>query len=375
MSDSLSLYIHIPFCVRKCLYCDFLSSSASDDTVRTYFHALKSEIFSYRHISGKYGVTSVYFGGGTPSLPDSAYVGEIMAAIREVFAPEADAEISLEMNPGTADRKKIHDYRISGVNRISVGLQSAVNTELAALGRIHTYEDFMATFNMLREAGFDNINVDLMTGIPGQDMNSARYSFEKVTELFPEHISAYSLIIEPGTPFGDMDKDKLALPDEDTDMAIYKFTAEFLRSKGYERYEISNYSRPGKECRHNIVYWDRGNYIGLGAGAASLLEGRRFTNTGDMKEYVSSPGKARTEDRMLAEKECMEEFMFLGLRKICGIKRCDFERFFGIEIEKVYGEAIKKQIRNGLMIRNGDFYSLSDRGTDVSNEVLSEFLL
>lgn len=374
MNDALSIYIHVPFCIKKCLYCDFISAPADEDTIRAYFAALQSEIRSYKAAAGKYEVQTIYFGGGTPSSVDSGYITGTLDTLRSTFAVSDTAEISMEMNPGTAKSDRISDYILSGINRISVGLQSTADAELKRLGRIHTYADFLGTYDMLRRAGVDNINVDIMTGIPGQDMASAGATLERVAALSPEHISAYSLIIEPGTPFAAAGEAELGLPDEDTEMEIYKYTAIFLKSAGYDRYEISNYARPGKECRHNLVYWDRGSYLGFGLSAASLFAGRRFTNTDSMKKYIAAPGRDRTEDMVPGRNEQMEEFMFLGLRKIRGISRSSFRRCFGCEIEEVYGRVLDEQQKAGMLVKNMDSYALTDRGIDVSNEVLSEFL-
>ena len=370
----LALYIHVPFCIRKCLYCDFISSAASEETIDKYFAALNNEAASYTDRMDDYAVSSIYIGGGTPSSVDCHYIADILDRISRVFSIEDDAEISIEVNPGTADKEKFYMYRRAGINRMSIGLQSASDEELRRLGRIHTYSDFLNTYSLARKAGFGNINIDVMTSIPGQDLDSASDTLKKAVSLQPEHISAYSLIVEPGTPFGKTGAENLDLPDEDTDMSIYSFTREYLKSEGYVRYEISNYATAGRECRHNTVYWRRGDYLGLGLGAASMIGTHRFSNTGDMSGYLDSPGRIRQEDRILTKEQCMEEFMFLGLRMINGVSRDEFKNEFGYTIEDIYGDIVKAHELDGTLILSGDRCRLTERGLDVSNIVMADFV-
>ncbi|MCD8379003.1 MAG: radical SAM family heme chaperone HemW [Lachnospiraceae bacterium] len=284
MSRDLSIYVHIPFCVRKCLYCDFLSAPASLAIQEQYLHRLCQEIGDKAAAFPEYRVSTVFFGGGTPTAVDAEGLCQVLETIFHYFNVDPDAEISLECNPGTASLQALRLYREAGFNRLSIGLQSADDGLLKTLGRIHTYEQFLQTFAWAREAGFENINVDLMSALPGQTLAQYEDTLTRVLALKPEHISAYSLIVEEGTPFYEME---LNLPDEDLDRLMYQRTGEILHEYGYERYEISNYALPGKECRHNLVYWERGAYLGLGLGAASLYDHTRYRNQSDLSKYLT----------------------------------------------------------------------------------------
>ena len=370
----LELYVHIPFCIRKCQYCDFLSGPSDQRTRDNYVDALCREI---RSISQKesYEVVSVFSGGGTPSVLSGEQLCRIMDEIRQAFDLSEDAEITMEANPGTVSLEQMKLCRKAGINRISLGLQSTVQQELDMLGRIHTYEEFLQSYHWVREAGFDNINVDLMFAIPGQTCESWKHNLETVAELSPEHISAYSLIIEEGTPFA---RKKLILPTEDEEYQMYEDTAEILRKYGFHQYEISNYARDGFECRHNKGYWQRTEYLGAGLGAASLFQGRRFSNTSDMKVYLSDstdPEKIREDVTTLSGSNEMEEFMFLGLRLTEGIKEETFRQCFGLELDEIYGTVLKKLEKEKLLRREKGNLRLTDYGTDISNYVLAQFLL
>ncbi len=384
MRKELSIYLHIPFCERKCLYCDFLSFSAQKDLMAEYFDALEKEISASSSAYGDYCVKSVFFGGGTPSFPDSEYICRMLQKIRERFEVDSDAEVSIEVNPASAMKEKISAYRSSGFNRLSIGAQSLNDDELKRLGRLHDSKMFFETFENARAAGFTNINVDIMSALPEQDLLSYVDTLESVLELRPEHISAYSLIVEEGTPFFDMD---LKLPDEDTDRLMYHETKRILGEHGYHRYEISNYALGdgGRyECFHNKVYWKRGNYLGLGLGAASMVENKRWNNTRDIREYISvlesgEPTGLLQNVESLVEKSQMEEFMFLGLRLVQGISVSEFERQFGEGIYDVYGDVIRKFTASGhLETAEEDgmtYLRLTEAGLDVSNTVMAEFLL
>ena len=286
MEQNLSLYLHIPFCVRKCLYCDFLSGPQSADVQEQYVEALCREIQETSPEYREYQVVSVFIGGGTPSVLLPEQTIRIMETLKSCFTLTDTCEISMEMNPGTVTPEKMNAYRACGINRISIGLQSANDGELKALGRIHTCADFLKAYEMAVEAGFTNINVDLMSAIPEQTLESYQETLQKVLALQPQpvHISAYSLIVEEGTPFYEQE---LNLPDEDTERRMYEITDDILRKAGYHRYEISNYAKAGKECVHNKVYWQRGNYLGLGIGSASLIQNVRFHNVTDISSYVN----------------------------------------------------------------------------------------
>lgn len=380
----LELYVHIPFCVKKCAYCDFLSAPADFPVRLSYVKRLVQEMEFYKEVYADYEVKSVFFGGGTPSILEGRHIQELMNALRSNFHIADQAEITMECNPGTVTEKKAGNMREAGINRISLGLQSANNLELAMLGRIHTYEDFLQSFGEARKAGFRNINVDLMSALPGQTAETWEQTLRSVAALHPEHISAYSLIIEEGTLFFDIyhgdeqlrekgEKPRL-LPSEEEERAMYELTEAFLTEKGYYRYEISNYAKPGYECQHNTGYWMRKNYLGLGLGASSLVENVRFRNTYVLAEYMFQPF-FHLEEQVLDKQAQMEEFMFLGLRMMRGVSRMEFEQQFGMAIENVYGDVLKKLKRQGLLeIREGNVF-LTRTGIDVSNAVMAEFLL
>ena len=378
----IELYIHIPFCVKKCDYCDFLSFRALSSVHEAYVQQLIREIRAQSCYCTDCQVVSVFIGGGTPSLLEPSCISRIMETVFSCFQVEPEAEITIEANPGTLLGKKLPVYRQCGINRVSIGLQSADNTELKNLGRIHSFEEFLKSFQSARMAGFTNINIDLMSGIPGQTLESWKNTLKKVTMLKPEHISAYSLIIEEGTPFWNRfgegacacDYTGPALPDEDTENKIYRFTRKFLQEQGFERYEISNYAKPGKECRHNIGYWTEVAYLGLGLGASSYMEGCRFTNEKDLDKYLALDFGEEDPEK-LSQAQRMEEFMFLGLRMLKGVSDVDFVRLFGVKMETVYGDVIRRLTANGLLKKEENNLALTEWGMDVSNFVLSEFLL
>lgn len=379
----LELYIHIPFCVRKCLYCDFLSFPAGEETQERYVAQLINEITAMGAIyASDYQVVSIFLGGGTPSILHAEQTSRILQAVKTSFKWAADAEVTTEANPGTVDLEKLQVYLASGINRLSLGLQSTEDRELKALGRIHTFDEFKKSYALAREAGFTNINVDLMSALPGQTEASYRGTLETVLALNPEHISAYSLIIEEGTPFYDR-CEELDLPDEDEERTMYHDTKTILRERGYERYEISNYARPGYECRHNIGYWTGVSYLGLGLGASSYIGGERFMSEPDLSAYLLTEpsafsGRRHHRDRHLqTQKEQIEEFMFLGLRLTDGVSDAEFQRRFGISLKSAYGPVITRLIKNGLLEQapSADRLRLTEYGIDVSNTVLCEFLL
>ena len=373
----LELYIHIPFCVRKCSYCDFLSAPATEQTREAYMAALFAEIGGRAKDYSDRTVTSIFIGGGTPSLLSGEQIGQLMDRIREQFAMAQDAEITMEVNPGTASAEKLRNFYTAGINRLSIGMQSAQAEELKNLGRIHDFEGFCQVYREAVEAGFTNINVDIMSGLPGQTLASYRDTLEKVLHLepMPQHISAYSLIVEPGTPFAEQ---KLDLPDEDTEREMYARTAEILAEYGFFQYEISNYAKPGFACRHNIGYWKRTDYLGFGPSAASLFGNRRWTNTADRSLYLKACGaleKIREDEEILSRQDAMEEFMFLGLRMTQGISTAEFEEKFGKEIHAVYGGVLKKYEAMHLLQEHSGRLALTRDGISVSNVILADFLL
>lgn len=441
----MELYIHIPFCIRKCSYCDFLSGPADRDRQNAYLQALRQEIRlagiwrrrqpagnrpdppsehardqQSRKSGGAEKVTSLFIGGGTPSAVEAERIADILGQIRESFPVAADAEITMEANPGTLTEEKLRVYREAGINRLSLGLQSADDQELKLLGRIHTWQDFLENYQAAREAGFANINIDLMSALPGQTVSSWEKTLRRTIDCQPEHISAYSLILEEGTPFYDRyAPHPEELPDEDSDREMYHLTKTILAEAGYDRYEISNYSKPGYACRHNVGYWTRVPYLGLGLGASSLYQERRFHNTADMEKYIrilseeghaqdirqitggcseqgpwastpygsrqnsplsveSDPGRLRQireEEEILTLPDRMEEFMFLGLRLTAGIQEEAFTRQFGVTLDAVYGKQLSAMVEQGLMVRTGGGYCLTDWGLDVSNQIFARFLL
>ncbi len=387
----LELYIHIPFCVRKCAYCDFLSASADADTVQKYVEALIREIQGYTQYGIPFGdkkmyqdyrVSTVFVGGGTPSLLFPDQIKAVFSALRKSFSVEEGAEITLELNPGTVTKEKLLAWREAGINRFSIGLQSTKDAELKMLGRIHDYRHFLHTWKLVRNAGIENVNVDLISAIPGQTLESWRETLRKTAELEPEHLSVYSLIIEEGTPFYERYRAADAafppLPDEETERQMYEETEKILQEYGYTRYEISNYAKCGYECRHNTGYWQRTQYLGLGLGASSLIGNTRFRHISALRAYLSQSGDVRgicEEEEVLSQKEEMEEFMFLGLRMMRGVRKSEFGRLFGIGMGAVYAEPLKRMKENGLLETEGDIVRLTKRGIDISNYVFEQFLL
>lgn len=378
----LSIYIHIPFCVQKCLYCDFLSAPAPEEVKQRYVKSLVREIKRKSPEFARYEVITVFIGGGTPSILQEEWMRILLEAVYESYRVRKDAEITIEVNPGTVTPKKLRAYHDMGINRLSIGLQSAINEELKLLGRIHTAEDFFTTYDYAVKTGFNNINVDLMFSIPSQNVESCVKTLDRVLALEPKpaHISSYSLIIEEGTPFYE---DTPALPDEEEDRALYKITGDILKKNGYHRYEISNYAMEGCECRHNKVYWKRGEYIGFGIGAASLIDNSRFNNIRDINDYIRriEEGKEVRENvETLSVEEQMEEFMFLGLRLTEGVSYSEFEAYFGKTVDEVYPGVAEKLEKQKLLICSCDKEKrkkirLSELGLDVSNVAMAEFLL
>lgn len=373
----LSIYIHIPFCVRKCLYCDFLSAPAGREEIESYVNLLLREIKKQSIFYGDHRVISIFLGGGTPSLLSAADVERILEQIRRCYPVAADAEITIECNPGTVTAEKLHHYITGGINRLSVGLQSTDDAELARIGRIHSYRDFLESYRLAREAGFGNINVDLMAALPGQSVDSYRRTLERVTALAPEHISAYSLILEEGTTLY-VNRSSYTFPTEEEDREMYVLTGKYLEEAGYRRYEISNYAREGFACRHNRVYWRRGDYAGFGLGASSMVGNVRWKNPEKYASYAAyveqTEKRGADEVQVLTAQEQMEEFMFLGLRLAEGVDVEEFQSLFGKSMEEVYGKPIASFEAQGLLRRKGRMLALTPRGIDVSNVVFAAFL-
>ena len=384
MDNAIEVYIHIPFCVKKCDYCDFLSFASDDDTKLAYVKVLVQEIEQEALKYAGRSVCSVFIGGGTPSALSVGCIEDILKSLRKHYDILEDAEITIECNPGTITKAKLEEYRASGINRLSIGLQSTDDRELRLLGRIHNYKTFLDNYRLAREVGFNNINIDLISGLPKQNVNDFELSLKRVIELNPEHISCYSLIVEEDTPFYDKYSEGKAcekeMPGEEIDRKIYHLTGKLLEEAGYFRYEISNYSKQGYKCKHNIGYWTRREYIGFGLGAASLYNNVRWSNTRDMKKYLDCilKGTSINEDEgLLSDKEQMEEYVFLGLRLIDGISLDDFENAFGTQLFdiKEYRVHTERMLKEGLLELVRDKLRLTSKGLDLANYVMSGFII
>lgn len=385
---TIQLYIHIPFCQTKCAYCDFLSFESCGNERREYVTALVKEIELYKNLGQEVEISTIFVGGGTPSVLAGPLMEEIFQAIKKVFSIQENAEISIECNPGTVDRTKLESYKRCGIKRISLGLQATNNLELKNLGRIHSYETFLSTYHLIKDLGYKNINIDLMSAIPGQSVDSWVDTLNKIVALSPQHISAYSLIIEEGTKFweeyGENKPREDELPSEEDERSMYHATKTILAEAGYGRYEVSNYAKEGLHCRHNLGYWDRNEYLGLGLGASSLLYNEnsldiqnRLKNVEDMKEYISMLDKGikpTYDTESLSNTMQMEEFMFLGLRKMDGVSKIIFKETFGMDIERVYGLVLEDMYQKELLQEIKEMIRFTEKGIDLSNMVLSEFL-
>ena len=382
----MELYIHIPFCVKKCDYCDFLSFAADEQTQKSYVAALQKELAFYGAKYKDRRITTIFIGGGTPSWLKEDYMQAIMETVYHYFSVEQDAEITIECNPGTITEHKFEVYRRIGINRLSIGLQSVHNEELKILGRIHTFEQFLKTYDMARKHGFSNINIDLMSSLPGQTPEIFCDSLYQVLKLKPEHISVYSLIIEKGTPFYELYRfdavrqaagmQTESLPTEEEEYQTTKMTQHILKEAGYHWYEISNFAKPGYECRHNIGYWKRVDYLGVVLGASSLIDNVRYSNTRDLYTYLSVPADSLHETAaQITRNEQMEEFMFLGLRMRDGFYRDEFTQAFGIPIEAVYGDALNHLQQEELLLKREGRIYLTDKGMDLNNYVVAQFML
>lgn len=402
--NELELYIHIPFCMKKCNYCDFLSAPADEKSQSAYMEGLKRELLFYgKRLRGK-RISSIYIGGGTPSWLQQSYIRELMETVYASFFVEDDAEITIECNPGTLTRNKLECYKKLGINRLSIGLQSADDEELKLLGRVHTYEQFLRNYELARECGFENISLDLMDSLPGHTVEKFYQTLTSVIRLKPEHISCYSLIIEKGTPFYDWYKFDVVklyagmqteeLPMEDTSYQIGKMTQDVLAECGYFRYEISNYAKEGYACRHNIGYWQRKEYLGVGLGASSLLDEVRYSNIRGLRDYIeaSLQIESRTvfdeslkrmifstnlhdEVNGLSREAQMEEFMFLGLRMPVGIEKSSFYRKFGFPVSFIYKDVLPKLKQEGLITETPTRLYPTEKGLDLNNYVAAQFLL
>lgn len=372
----LGIYIHIPFCVRKCFYCDFVSYAKKESVQKKYIEALQKEILNWKKSNKDVKIKTIYIGGGTPSSIDSKFITEILNLINIKNAEE----ITIEVNPGTVNKEKLYDYKNAGINRLSIGLQSTNNELLKKIGRIHNYEQFLETYKMAREVGFNNINVDLMIGLPRQTMDDLKTSLEDIINLNPEHISVYSLILEDETPLKKMiENNILKLPEEDLERQMYWYTKDFLKINGYNHYEISNFAKQGFYSKHNLDCWEQKEYIGFGISAHSYIDRKRFGNISNLDNYIKNCieggfDKNRIIEEEQDKKDEMKEYMILGLRKINGISIQKFENKFNENPIVLFKKELNKLFNEGLIIIDGDIIRLSNKGLDFANIVWEEFI-
>ncbi|MBR5514751.1 MAG: radical SAM family heme chaperone HemW [Clostridia bacterium] len=374
----LGLYVHFPFCANKCPYCDFYSVVGYKN-IDDYIDALMLQCEDYAESVSPYAIDSVFFGGGTPSIVPEKYMLEFIDRIYDKFNVTLNAEFTMEVNPATVKLSQLKKYRKAGMNRLSFGVQSACDKELKALNRIHTYGEFEKSFEIARKAGFDNINIDLMYGIPEQSFESFCDTLKKIVALSPEHISLYNLKIEDSTPFGAI-KDKLALPSEDVEYKMYEYAIEYLGSHGYNQYEISNFAKPGKECVHNLKYWTCAEYLGLGTGAHSYFRNTRFSFIKDIDSFIEAikdlddDTKLTDENYTINPEERAGEYIMLSLRLANGINTLEFERIFGMNFEKMFVDLLPAYLENGFMKKTSVGYAFTTKGMYVSNYILSSML-
>ncbi len=375
--QELGIYIHIPFCKRKCYYCDFISYTNKCNEIPKYIESLNQEIEEFDF--SNYQITSVYIGGGTPSYIDSKYIKQILNKIYEKVNCK-DAEITIELNPGTVTVKKLKEYKKEGVNRLSIGLQSTNNKLLQNIGRIHTYEEFLSTYKLAKEVGFKNINVDLMLGLPNQTIRDLKESLDKIIKLNPNHISVYSLIVEEGTIIEKLlSEGKITLPKEEQERRMYWYVKNTLELNGYNHYEISNFSKAGKESRHNLNCWNQEEYIGFGVGANSYINNIRFSNTKSIEEYIKNiANNCKEKNIKIEEKQSLQdkknEFMLLGFRKIEGVKISKFKEKFIENPIFLYKESLNKLEKEGLINIDLNNIKLTNKGLDLANIVFAEFI-
>ena len=364
------LYVHLPFCLKKCSYCDFVSFENCYSYESAYVKALLNEFCAYRGEK----IDTVYLGGGTPTSLKTESLTAILDGIHQTFCVEENAEITLECNPKTADKDKFSALLSHGVNRLSIGVQSFDDRVLKTIGRVHSADDAKRSIHDAKEAGFCNISADLMFGIPGQSVTSVKESVAQMERLPVCHISCYVLILEENTPlFKRVENGTLVLPDEDTELLMYRTITEDLKNAGFYQYEISNYAKSGYESRHNLKYWDAAEYIGCGAGAHSYFQGVRFCHSADLGAYLENP-LMRCEEDAILPKEQMKEFMILGLRRKAGVSRKAFSARFSKELDACFGHVIERFVSLGLLESNGDAVRFTEDGMYVSNTVLCELM-
>ena len=382
----LELYIHIPFCEKKCNYCDFVSFHTNYEVIDKYMNKLLTEIEHKAYLAKNYIISSIYIGGGTPSLVDKKYISFIMDSIKNYYKLDENVEVTIEGNPNSLVNEKLITYYESGINRLSIGLQSANDEELKVLGRIHTYNDFLTAYNSAIHVGFKNINVDLINGIPNQTPNSYKKTIRQVLMLNVKHLSVYNLIIENGTPFKTMlSENKITLPLETDMLKMDEITKELTDYHRLNRYEISNYGKVGFECRHNLGYWSDVPYLGFGLNSSSYFEKKRYKNKVKLQDYMNlnfekylysdNQESYYDEVKIIDEIDHMNEYIMLGFRKTSGINIDDFKERFNKDFEEIYAANIKYYQSLLLLCKKDKNYFLSEKGLDVSNSILSDFMI
>ena len=373
----IGVYIHIPFCKQKCYYCDFISFPNIEKMQEKYVRALLKEIQNFIKENQELKIETIYIGGGTPSYIDSKYIEKILS----LFNKKNLIESTIEVNPGTVNKEKLEDYKKAGINRLSIGLQSTSNRLLKQIGRIHKFEDFLNTYNLAKNIGFNNINVDLMIGLPNQNIADIKKSLEEVVKLNLTHISVYSLIIEENTPIAQMvEKGELNLPDEEEERNMYWYVKNFLELQGYNHYEISNFSKKGYESKHNLDCWEQKEYVGFGLAAHSYINKIRYSNTEDLEKYIKNCEESRfNENKTIQEKQNHftqeQEYMLLGLRKIDGVSIQNFKNKFGENPIFVFRNELNKLVEEKLLKVTEDNIMLTNKGLDLANLVWEEFVL
>lgn len=385
----IGLYIHIPFCKQKCYYCDFTSYANKEELVERYIKCLKKEILQYANenkimsehgLEERYVIKTIYIGGGTPSAIDEMYIINVLDTIKDNFKMRDNVEITIEVNPGTVNKDKLESYRECGINRLSIGLQAVQDDILKCIGRIHTYKDFENTYEYAREVGFDNINVDLMINLPNQTLDDVKESVKTILSLKPEHISVYSLILEPNTKMYELINSKtLTIASDETERQMYWYVKDTLERHKYNQYEISNFTKSGFESKHNMDCWNQKEYIGVGASASSFMENKRYSNISKLEKYIENIEKGTSNknlvlEEFLDEESKMDEFMMLGLRKIDGVDIKEFERIFQINPIMKYCKKLDKLNREGLIEIDENNIKLSNKGIDLANLVWEEFV-
>lgn len=387
MKKELGIYIHIPFCKQKCYYCDFVSFSDKIELQEKYIETLIKELKSYNF--EEYDVTTIYIGGGTPSYISSGLIKKVLENIKSKIKNNKtkweDIEITIEVNPGTVNKEKLEEYKNQGINRLSIGLQTTNDILLKKIGRIHTYKDFLDTYNLARNIGFANINVDLIIGLPEEIISDVKKDLENIIKINPEHISVYSLIVEEGTKIENLlNENKITLPDEECERRMYWYVKNTLEVNGYNHYEISNFAKENMESKHNINCWDQKEYIGLGISSHSYVENIRYGNTSNLEKYIENNDfaneqeletkKIRIVDEVQSKEDMEKEYMMLGLRKTEGIKVSKFKEKFGENPIYIFRNELEKLVKENLIIVDGDNIYLSNKGLDLANLVFEEFI-